>query len=421
MRLSGTNTIFGLVIVLSGLLVIWISLAQVDEVIRVQGVIEPSAKIRSVQTRRSGEVEKVFVSIGDSVEQQQTLAVLNDTEAQASESKNRLSIESLEIELRRLEAEVTSEYDWYKDFPNTNADPKVVDTQIEMFNSRARALDAKVATLVRELSSIEAEKSEAKLEIVGLGKLIQLREEEIGLIQPMVDVGAEPRISMIRLKQRLQEELLRREQLEAKTRLLESRAAKIEQQAIEIRAAFLAEVQKDIASARAELAQRREEQKAYTQNLQEMTIKSPVAGLVSKILVDGEGDILAPGDTLFEIVPVDATRFLVKGRIEPRFLANLSKGDEASVALTNYDFTEHGTLSAQVEKIASNSTTNEAGETFYEVWLGGAVTELSKSKIVPTVTPGMIVEATIAGKTRSILEYILKPVTEISTRALTEQ
>ena len=46
---------------------------------------------------------------------------------------------------------------------------------------------------------------------------------------------------------------------------------------------------------------------------------------------------------------------------------------------------------------------------------------LSKSDVIPKVIPGMIASVDIAGGKRSVLDYLLKPMRETASRALSEK
>lgn len=74
-----------------------------------------------------------------------------------------------------------------------------------------------------------------------------------------------------------------------------------------------------------------------------------------------------------------------------------------------------------VSSIAQNTSTNENGDVFYNIWIECRSTKLSKSDIDPSIIPGMLAQVEITGEERSILDYLLQPIFESGSKAFTEK
>ena len=91
------------------------------------------------------------------------------------------------------------------------------------------------------------------------------------------------------------------------------------------------------------------------------------------------------------------------------------------VKIGSYDYSRFGGVDGTLRKVSASSHVDEGGEAHFK----GRVA-LSKSYIGddPTkfvIKPGMSVQAEIATGQKSLLDYLLKPVTDAVNRAFTER
>jgi adhesin transport system membrane fusion protein len=99
----------------------------------------------------------------------------------------------------------------------------------------------------------------------------------------------------------------------------------------------------------------------------------------------------------------------------------VTEGQGARVSFVAYDFSKYGVLEAEVVEIAQNTTETERGEIYYDTWVRTRENTFAKSGIQPKIIPGMIAQVDILGEKRSVMEYILSPILQTTSRALTEQ
>ena len=95
-------------------------------------------------------------------------------------------------------------------------------------------------------------------------------------------------------------------------------------------------------------------------------VRSPVDGVVNRILVTTEGAVIQPGMDLIEIVPTNDT-LLVNAKVRPVDIAFIRPGQKAMVKLTAYDFAIYGGLEARLERIGADTIVDETGEHFFEI------------------------------------------------------
>ena len=71
--------------------VLWAVFAELDEVVRAEGVVIPASDVQVVQNRMPGSVRAIAVSLGDRVEKGQVLFSLEDEDALANFDDNEIT------------------------------------------------------------------------------------------------------------------------------------------------------------------------------------------------------------------------------------------------------------------------------------------------------------------------------------------
>ena len=87
--------------------VTWASLAEIDSIIVAQGKLATTAPNIVIQPIDTAVIRSIDVRVGDVVKKGQHLGHLDPTFTQADLAQKRLELKSLEIQIRRLNAELT--------------------------------------------------------------------------------------------------------------------------------------------------------------------------------------------------------------------------------------------------------------------------------------------------------------------------
>jgi len=146
-----------------------------------------------------------------------------------------------------------------------------------------------------------------------------------------------------------------------------------------------------------------------------------VDGIVNTLEVNTIGAFLQPGSVVAGVVPVTDT-LLVEARISPRDVAFVQPGQKATVKLTAYDFSIYGGLAGEVSNISADSIVNpETGETYYQVLVQTGDSQLGKGTVKHAIRPGMIASVEILTGEKSVLDYLIKPLSKARYEALTER
>jgi HlyD family type I secretion membrane fusion protein len=141
-----------------------------------------------------------------------------------------------------------------------------------------------------------------------------------------------------------------------------------------------------------------------------LTVVAPVDGIVQALAVNTINAVVKPGEVIMQIVPVE-DEMIVESRLMPNEVGYVHSGQVAEVKVHSYDSSRYGTLKGTVRQISPSTYLDEKANPYYKVkvgldksWLGAAAGEME-------VIPGMTVQVDIITGSKTIMEYLMKPVT----------
>ena len=155
--------------------------------------------------------------------------------------------------------------------------------------------------------------------------------------------------------------------------------------------------------------------------LERSEIRSPVDGVINDVQINTVGGFVNAGQKIMEVVPA-GEKLLVEARVQPRDIAFINVGDPAIVKVTAYDFSIYGGLTGTVRHVSADSIYDEeAKEAYFTVLVetDRAFLEAGRSRL--PITPGMICDVEIITGRKSVLNYLLKPVSKARSEALRER
>ncbi|MEM6827811.1 MAG: HlyD family efflux transporter periplasmic adaptor subunit, partial [Pseudomonadota bacterium] len=149
--------------------------------------------------------------------------------------------------------------------------------------------------------------------------------------------------------------------------------------------------------------------------------RAPADGIVNDVQITTEGGFVNAGEKIMQIVPI-GEKLLIEARVAPSDIAFIAVGDRANVKVTAYDFSIYGGLNGIVQQVSADSIFDEVErEAYYTVLIETDQSAIERGEQSLPIVPGMICDVEILTGRRTILSYLMKPVTKAFDRALTEQ
>lgn len=411
-----------LMIALVGLLaafVLWAMLARMEEVTTGNGRVVPASKIQLVQNLEGGILREILIREGQSVTEGETLLRIDPTQAGSSAGEVREKIDGLKALMARLEAEIAGTPLLFpEDLSPRRAD--LISHQTQLFETRKAELELALSSLDKQSAQRAQEIIETEARIVTLKRALALAEEELALMRPLAASRAASRTEMLAIESKVNETAGNLSAAELALPRLKSAKEEAENRRAERVSAFRSEALQQLSNARVELGSLSETIKSSEDRVSRTTVKAPVSGIVKTVHVSTPGQVVQPGHSLVEIVPMNDT-LVVEARVQPKDIAFIRPGQKALVKLTAYDFSIYGGLEGHVEHIGADSITNDRGETYYLIRVRTGRNTLERHGEVLSIIPGMVADVDVLTGSKTVLAYLTKPLTRMRQTAMRER
>ncbi len=396
----------------------WMSWAEVDVVIRGSGKVIPASQVKVIQSLEGGIISEILVKEGDIVEANQPLIRINDIAFSSSSEENRLLYFEQLAKSSRLQAEATGtdftpNTEVIKNFPHLNHSEK------SLYNSNKEQL-AEISNILDE--QINQQKStlvEAQSKKKQLEKSLKLMRKEIELKKPLKDRGIISEVDFLQLLQREAEIEGNLDAIKLSIPRLNSAIKESLFKKTKELLDFRNKAKKELNEVNAEISRISEAQTALLDRVKRTVLRSPVKGVVQRLYTNTVGGVVSPGANIIEVVPQE-DNLLIELKIKPADIASVSVGQKARLKFSAYDFAIHGSLESEVSFISADTITNEEGQSFYTIRVKPKNHFIGHISENLTIKVGMTAEADIITAKKTILQYLMKPVTRGLDKALRE-
>ena len=376
-RISRLLLWFTLISLISAL--VWAGFFELDEITRAQGKVIPSSREQVIQSLDSGVLSELLVREGNLVEKDQVLLRIDDARSGAVYREAQEKYLSLLALAARLRAEA---YSTPLSFPaQLQNEPALVEQEELAYKARKRALTESLRAIDLSISAVS---------------------RELTITQPLVTQGVMSEVELLRL---------RRQQSE----LMGQRAERQNR--------YITDASNELVRVNAELSQTKENASAREDAFKRTTLRSPMKGVVKNVQVTTVGGVIQAGQPILEIVPTE-DEMLVEAYVKPADVAFLKVGQAATVKLTAYDFNKYGGLDGELEHLSPDTlrderqrrpgTPVELEEGLYRIIVRIKNAQDVRHGLQITPTPGMTAMVDIRTGKKTVLEYIFRPLQNIS-------
>ncbi|MBL8883019.1 MAG: HlyD family type I secretion periplasmic adaptor subunit [Hyphomicrobium sp.] len=415
----GLDALLMSLVALVGVFFLWAGFARIEEVTTGSGRIVPASKLQVVQNLEGGIVREVFVREGATVAAGDTLLRIDPTQAGSSLGEIQEKLDGLTALSARLEAEMN---DTAPVFSSDIASRRshLVELEQAHYRTRQNELQSAISVLRTQVQQRSQEILEVKDRIETMKRALVLAQEQLELMRPLVASKAASRAEILAIEGRVNDTAGSLSSAELSLPRLEAAYKEAQDRIAEKLSAFRSDASQQLSSARLEAAVLAEQAKGTQDKLSRTTVKAPVSGIVKTVHITTPGQVVQPGQSLIEIVPMNDT-LLVETRIKPSDIAFLHPGQRALVKLSAYDFSLYGGLEGEVEQIGADSITDDKGETYYLILVRTANRTLEHNGEKLQIIPGMVADVDVRTGEKTVLGYLMKPLTRMRHTALRER
>lgn len=405
----------------------WAALTPLDAGAVAQGVVAVSGNRQAVQHREGGIVTSLNVTEGQTVRKGDVLLQISATELTAAERGLTGEVVALLAQRARLLAE--------RDHLATVAEP--AEFAALSPDDKALADDA----LRGQRLLFQARRASIETERGILAQRIRQHSEQIG--------GYNHQLGSNREQQRLiNEELTGLRTLAARGLVAQNHVRSVERSSAELDGSYgaleaeiaksseavgetrlqvvsldrrmLEEVATQLRDGQVRLDELQPKLAAMHEQLARSMVRAPAGGRVVGLKVFTVGGVVAPGETVMEIVPQDRA-LVVEAKASPVDADDLSVGMETQVRFSGLKERNLPILKGKISKVSADSFEDErTGLHHFQIEVVVPPSELAKMKEVRedlSLRAGLPAEVMVPLRERTALAYLLEPLTQTFWKA----
>lgn len=417
---------FWVLVVGFGLFIAWAAFAPLDEGVSAQAQVSIETRRKAIQHLQGGVIKELPVKEGQQVKAGDVLLVLDDGTTRAV----RDSIQQNYLAQRAMESRLLAELSgaggvaFHADLTKaTEAEARLhMSVQTQLFNARRAALAAEMAALQESIHGLEAQGKGYQQMLLNRQQQASLQGEQIGNIKSLAQDGFAPRNQVLQLEQAQSELRAGMADLTANGQRVLASMAEMRLKIAQRKQDFLKEASTQLADVRREVQANQEKLVAISTDLERTEIRSPVEGQVVGLGVSGVGSVVTPGQKLMDIVPVESV-LLLDTKVPPHVIDRVHVGDPTEVRFSGFADSPQLVVDAKLVSLSSDAVSEPTGNGVITYYLGRvAITDAGLKALGKRVMqPGMPAEVLIRTGERTLLTYMLHPLTKRIAASMKEE
>jgi HlyD family type I secretion membrane fusion protein len=399
-----------------GVFLLWAVIARLDGAALASGVVSTESNRKTIQHLEGGIVREIMVRDGDLVQEGQILVRLDPTRADAMGDLYRNQF----LSLLAQEARLTAERDGAESisFPpeiiqdqNLPVVARAVSDQQRQFEGRRNTLErniqvaeTQIAQTLKEMEQNENEHRTAKATLASVAQELEgLRTLYAKNLVALPRVAASERerlklegiianseIAAVKLKEKVQELTLKREQARQDYR----------QEALD-----------QLSDLRKNLNDMRQQVIVADDTKRRVEVRAPNRGMVQQLRVFTVGGVVRPGEPILDLVPTSDT-LIIRAKIGPLDVDRVTAGMRAEVRFPSFRYLGAQVIRGQIRTVSRDRLLDEVTKDPYF----STEVEVDRASIPPEIaeklTAGIPADVVIPTEERTAIGFLVAPLVE---------
>jgi HlyD family type I secretion membrane fusion protein len=408
-----------------GLLLAWTLFVPLSSAAIAPGVISVDGYSKAIQHLEGGIIRELLVIDGDKVTAGQAVIKLDDTPAKAEYD----SVTSQLILVVARHAKLTAESQQAEQivFPQwmlkTRTQPdieKAILEQTESFASRQFEWQQQLSIIDNRIERLNNQFYQLSSSLSSQKKLLSIVRGELKLNQQFLKKGLITRREIFRLQNNEATAEIKIKEKKSQLAAIKQQIGQLQQQKTEFATSNRTKIASQLQADQEQIVKLTHRQSKSRDTLSRTIIKAPVSGTVVNMKAHTLGGVIAPGETILEIVPAGQI-LLVNAHVEPKDRDIIRPGQLAEVRFTAFSQRALRPIKGKVKVISADRLTDQNTQLPYYL----ATIELTEDPVKvlnnTPIHPGMQATVMIITGERTAMEYLTKPLFRNFTRAFKEE
>jgi HlyD family secretion protein len=413
------------VLVLAGGFGGWASTVPISGALIAPGAVVVDSNVKKVQHPTGGVVGEVRAHDGDLVKAGDIVVRLDETVVKASLAIVVKTLNGLYARAARLEAEQrgSEKIKFPAALTDRADDPDVRDvmaSETKLFDVRVNGRVGQKAQLRERITQLNDEIAGLQAQEAAKDKEIALVEKELVGVRQLYDQHLVQLTRLTTLERDAARLSGERAQYISSRAQARGKITETELQVIQVDKDMLSEVSKDLRETNDKIGEFVERKVTAEDQLRRIDIRAPQDGMVLQSTVHTVGGVITAGDAVMMIVP-QADALSVEAKVNPQDIDKLQIGQKTLLRLSAFNQRTTPELNGVVTRVSADVTTDQrTGQSYYTIRVSMPPEEIQRLGDVKVI-PGMPVEAFVQTGDRTMLSYLMKPLSDQLMRSFREK
>lgn len=418
LQVARSPILFGTYVIIFLVLIggVWSSCAPLNSAAVAIGFVVPSSNKKLIQHQEGGIISKIYVAQGDKVKEGDKLIELEDTKVKSqyesilSQYRHALAAESRLIAERDSKDKIEFPEFLVNDISLPEV-ARIIHTQENLFQSKKEVYNSEKEALSQRIESLKAKK-------VASVKGLEVAQDRLKAMNALHQKGFAHKAALLQIEEKVAG--YKSEVASTNHAITENEIA-----VINLQNKYTEKTLTELKDSQAQVAHLKEQYIALKDSLNRIVIKSPVDGIVNSLNVHTIGGVIGSAP-IMEISPIH-DNLIIEARVPNRYIDSVHEGLKANIRFSAFKSRTTPTFSGKVMTISPDIISQDRNgpqqEPFYLARIEIDMDEFNKFAKPKNLElhPGMQAEVQIITGSRTLLRYMLDPITDTMFRSFKEK
>lgn len=402
----------------------WLVFMPLAGAVVVPGNLVVQSNVKQIQHPTGGVVAEIKVHNGTRVDAGDLLVRLDAVQAQASLQVVTKQLDEIRARMARLEAErdglAQIEFSAERSkWSNSNDIERLLASEQSLFKARASARQSQKDLLQSQAAQLAQQITGFESQMDSKARQLDLIRGELAGVQDLYDKRLVPLTRLTTLQREAAQLDGERGQLTSAIAETRSKIDASQLQIVRIDQDFRADVVKELGEAQAKEAELAERGIAAHDLLDRIEIRAPTSGVVNQLSAHTIGGVIRAGETIMEVVP-DTDDLQIEARVEPKDIDHVRTGQSAFVRFTAFNQRTTPQLRGTVSYVSADTGHDQqTNASYFSVRI--VLPEDERRRLNgQQLVAGMPAEVFMQTGSRTMMNYLLEPITDQMRRAFVE-
>jgi HlyD family type I secretion membrane fusion protein len=400
---------------------VWTATAPVSGAVVAQAQVKVELNRKTVQHQEGGIVREILVRDGQTVRAGEPLIVVGDvrSDAELSLLQDQLRAERIRSSRAAAEAALEARFAPPADLAGRSDAVESLTRERALFVARRRTLDEYLDSLRSQIREAHAQMAALESQIEATDTSAKLSAEELEINDKLAQQGFVQRTRLLALQRTAADYRAHLGEYRSDLAVARQRVGELEARIAQARNQYQQQAADELKEAAAKVRELEERLRPSQDQVERQLVRSPVDGEVMGMRVSAVGEVIGPREPILDVVPA-REKLVVEARIHPQDIDSVRKDAPAEVRLSAFDSRSTPLLPAKVVFVSPDRVSApEGGGSWFVATVEVDATAL-KNHPELRLQAGMPAELFVTTRSRTLFEYLAKPLGVFASHAMRE-